>query len=332
MSPLAYVIVIAVLAWTYDFYNGMNDAANAIATTVSTRALRPGQAIALARTFNVIGAFATTAVAQTIGKGIVDPAMVDRGVWIAALVGAILWSAVCTHQGIPISITHSLVGGIVGAAWVGYGFGIVKWAGLTKVFWGLLLSPLVGFAGAYLVMIAVLWLFRRVPPSKANRFFRFGQIASASFMAFAHGSNDTQNAMGMITAALVAAGFLNTFKVPWWVIIGSAVFMGLGTSIGGWKVIRTLGMRVAKIEPPEGFSAETAAASSIIGATLLGAPISTTHVISTAVMGVGATRRLSAVRWGVARDIVLTWLLTFPGAAIGGAVTYFVVVRLLSIF
>ncbi len=325
MSPVAYVVLTVVLAWTYDFYNGMNDAANAIATSVSTRALKPAQAIALARVFNILGAFATTEVARTVGKGIVDPAMVDRGVWMAALMGAIIWSAICTHAGIPISITHSLVGGIMGAAVVGYGWQILKWGGLSKVFWGLLLSPLVGFGMAYILMLGVFWLFRRVQPSKANRFFRVGQIASASFMAFAHGSNDTQNAMGMITASLLAAGFLKEFAVPWWVILGSALFMGLGTSVGGWKVIKTLGMRVAKIQSPEGFSAEAAAATSIIGATFLGAPISTTHVISTAIMGVGATRRLSAVRWGIARDIVLTWVATFPGAAAGAALVYFII-------
>ncbi|HCJ10193.1 MAG TPA: anion permease, partial [Clostridiales bacterium] len=262
MSPLVFVIVIVVLAWAYDFYNGMNDAANAIATTVSTRALTPGQAIALAWFFNVVGAFLTTRVAATVGKGIVDPAMVDGSVWIAALLGAILWSAVCTHLGIPISITHALVGGIAGAGWVGYGLGILKWAGVKKVLLGLVLSPLAGFVVAYLFMLGVLWTFRRVPLARANRFFRLGQIGSASFMAFAHGSNDTQNAMGMITAALVAAGFLPDFRVPVWVIFGSAFFMGLGTAVGGWKVIRTLGMRMVKIDPSHGFAAETAGALS----------------------------------------------------------------------
>lgn len=322
MPPLVFILVIVALAWTYDFYNGMNDAANAIATSVSTRALTPAQAIVLAWIFNVVGAFLTTEVAKTVGKGIVDPAVVDQGVWVAALAGAIIWSALCTHFGIPISITHALIGGIIGAASVGYGLHVLKWAGLSKVFWGLILSPLAGFIGAYLMMLGVLWLFRRVRPSKANRFFRLGQLVSASFMAFAHGSNDTQNAMGMITASLVAAGFLHTFAVPVWVIFGSAGFMGLGTAVGGWKVIRTLGMRMAKIDPSQGFSAETAGALSIVVSTLFGAPISTTHVISTAVMGVGATRRLSAVRWGIARDIVLTWILTFPGSTAGAALTY----------
>jgi len=325
MNPYLFVGLVVVLAWTYDLYNGMNDAANAIATSVSTRALTAAQAISLAWLFNIVGAFLTTAVAKTIGKGIVDPALVDQGVWIGALVGAILWSAFCTRRGIPISITHALVGGIGGAAVTGYGVDILKWSGLAKVFIWLVVSPVVGFVVAYVFMLGVYWLFRKVRPSRANRFFRYGQILSASFMAFAHGSNDTQNAMGMITAALVAAGFLSDFRVLTWVIFGSAFFMGLGTALGGWRVIRTLGMRMAKIDPPQGFSAETAGALSIIFATLVGAPISTTQVVSTAVMGVGATQRFSAVRWGIARDIVLTWVLTFPGSALGAALVYVLV-------
>lgn len=324
MNPYVYMAVIVVLAWTYDLYNGMNDAANAIATSVSTHALTASQAIFLAWAFNIGGAFLTTRVAQTMGKGIVDPDSVDRAVWVAALIGAIVWSAFCTHRGIPISITHALVGGIMGAATVGYGIGVLKWSGLETVFIWLVVSPLIGFAAAYVFMLAVYWLFRRMRPSRANRFFRYGQILSASFMAYAHGANDTQNAMGIITASLLASGFISRFRVPPWVIFGSAFFMGLGTALGGWRVIRTLGMRMAKIEPPQGFSAETAAAGSIVLATLAGAPISTTHVISTAVMGVGATRRLSAVRWGIARDIVLTWILTFPGSALGAAFAYLI--------
>ena len=325
MNPYLYIGIIVILAWTYDLYNGMNDAANAIATSISTRALTASQAIALAWVFNILGAFLTTRVAETMGKGIIDPALVDRGVWIAALIGAIAWSAFCTHRGIPISITHALVGGIMGAGIVGYGVGILKWSGLAKILIWLVISPLIGFAAAYVLMIGVYWAFRRMRPSKANRFFRYGQIVSASFMAYAHGANDTQNAMGIITASLLATGLISQFRVPAWVIFGSAFFMGLGTALGGWKVIRTLGMRMAKIEPPQGFSAETAGAASIVAATLFGAPISTTHVISTAIMGVGATRRLSAVRWGIARDIVLTWVLTFPGSALGAGLAYIIV-------
>jgi len=325
MSPLLYIIIIVTLAWTYDLYNGMNDAANAIATTVSTRALTPAQAITLAWVFNVLGAFLTTRVAATIGKGIVDPATVDQSVWIAALIGAILWSAICTHYGIPISITHAMVGGITGPAVLGFGLGVLQWAGIKKVILGLVLSPLAGFLVAYFMMLAVLWLFKAVRPHRANRLFRYGQIASASFMAFAHGSNDTQNAMGMITASMVAVGFLSDFVVPVWAIFGSAFFMGLGTAVGGWRVIKTLGMKMAKIDPSQGFTAETASAASIVASTMLGAPISTTHVISTAVMGVGASRRISAVRWGIARDIVLTWILTIPGAAVLGGATWLLV-------
>ncbi len=322
LDPLTFLIVVVALAWTYDFFNGMNDAANAIATTVSTRALTPRQAILLARTMNILGAFLTTQVAKTMGKGVVDPSSMDQLVVIASLVGASGWSAVCTFLGIPISITHALVGGIIGSAIIGKGFGVLRLAGIKKIVIAMILSPLAGFLLGFILMVILYWLLRNVIPSKVNRTFRFGQIASAAFMAFSHGSNDTQNAMGIITAALMVGGFIKVFHVPIWVIIGSALFMGIGTSIGGWKVIKTMGVKMVKLKPVHGFTAEVSASVAIIIATLLGAPISTTHVISTSIMGVGATRRLSAVRWGVALHIILTWILTFPGAAIIAGLTY----------
>jgi PiT family inorganic phosphate transporter len=325
MNPfdsLTFLAIVVALAWTYDFFNGMNDAANAIATTISTRALTPSQAIFLAWCMNVLGAFITTAVAKTMGKGVVDPSAMDQLVVISSLVGASVWSAACTYGGIPISITHALVGGIIGAASAAHGLSVVKLAGMKKILIAMFVSPVLGFVGGYILLVLIFWAVRDKMPSRVNKFFRFGQIASASFMALSHGTNDTQNAMGIITAALVVGGFLKEFHVPTWVIVGSAFFMGLGTSVGGWKVIRTMGMKMVKLRPVHGFTAEFSAGAVILIASLLGAPISTTHVISTAIMGVGATHRLSAVRWGVALHIVVTWVLTIPGAALLSAGTF----------
>ncbi len=320
---LGLTVFIVLLAWVYDLFNGMNDAANAIATTISTRALRPTQAIALARTMNILGALVTTRVATTIGRGIIKPEAMTMAIVVSALVGAASWAWLCTYYGIPISITHSLVGGMIGAGLVAGGPGVLVPVGLFKVAWGLVLSPVAGLVAGYLLMVALAWAAHRTSPARANRFFRGGQVLSAMFMAFSHGSNDTQNAMGIITAALVAGGFLSHFQVPLWVMLGSALWMGIGTQLGGWRVIRTLGVRLGKLEPVHGFAAEVSSGAVILGATLLGVPISTTHVITSAVMGVGATKRLSAVRWGVAMDIVLTWIFTFPGSALIAAFTYY---------
>ncbi|HDP99376.1 MAG TPA: inorganic phosphate transporter [bacterium] len=321
-DPLFFLIIVVVLAWTYDFFNGMNDAANAIATTVSTKALTPRQAIALARTMNILGAFLTTEVAKTMGKGVIDPGSMDQLILIASLIGASGWSALCTYMGIPISITHALVGGIIGSAIISKGITVLKFAGVKKIIIAMLLSPIAGFFFGFLLMILIFWLFRKALPAKINKGFRYGQILSAAFMSFTHGSNDTQNAMGVITAALLVSGFIETFSVPIWVILGSALFMGLGTSVGGWKVIKTMGMKMVKLKPVHGFTAEFSSAGIILISSLLGAPISTSHVISTSIMGVGATQRLSAVRWGIAVHIILTWILTFPGAALISALAY----------
>jgi PiT family inorganic phosphate transporter len=315
--------VIIGLAWAYDFVNGVNDCANAIATTVSTRALKPYQAVLMAAFFNTLGAFLTTAVAKTIGKGIVDPADINLWILIFALAGAIVWSAGCSYLGIPISVTHAMVGGLMGASAAAFGFGAWQWAGIRKILIAMLLSPIAGFIVAYFFMVAVLWLSRRAVPRKAHRFFRVSQIFSAAGMAFSHGSNDTQNAMGVITAALVIAGFQTDFHVPVWVILGSAVFMGLGTQIGGWRIIRTMGSRMVHLQPSHGFSAETSSALVIFVNSWLGAPISTTQVIATAIMGVGSTENVNAVRWALARRIVITWFLTIPGAAAISAGFYY---------
>jgi len=316
--------VVFVLASAYNFVNGVNDCANAIATTVSTRALKPFQAVIMAAIFNTLGAFLTTAVARTIGKGIVDPADITLWILVFALIGAIVWSAGCSHLGIPISVTHAMVGGLMGAAAVAYGIGTWQWFGIRKILIAMILSPIAGFIVGYFFMVAVLWLSRRAVPQKAHRFFRISQVLSAAAMAFSHGANDTQNAMGVMTAALVIAGLQSDFSVPVWVILVSALFMGLGTQIGGWRIVKTMGSRMVRLQPAHGFAAETASALVIFVNSWLGAPISTTQVIATAIMGVGATENLNAVRWALARRIVITWFLTIPGAAAVSAACYYV--------
>jgi PiT family inorganic phosphate transporter len=316
--------VIFVLASAYNFVNGVNDCANAIATTVSTRALKPWQAVLMAAVFNTLGAFLTTAVAKTIGKGIVDPNQITLWILVFALIGAIAWSAGCSYLGIPISITHAMVGGLMGAAAAAYGVGVWEWSGIRKVVIAMVLSPIAGFVVGYFFMVAVLWLSRRAVPQKAHKFYRVSQVFSAAAMAFSHGANDTQNAMGVMTAGLVIAGFQSDFNVPVWVILVSALFMGLGTQIGGWRIIKTMGSNMVRLQPVHGFSAETASALVIFVNSWLGAPISTTQVIATGIMGVGATSNINAVRWALARKIVITWFLTIPGAAIISAICFYI--------
>lgn len=323
MSPLIFVIIIIVLAWAYDFFNGANDNANAIATTVSTRALSPFWAVLLSSILNILGAFVTTKVAATIGKGIIPPEAMNQNIIISCLVGAIIWTGLCTMKGIPISVTHSLIGGLMGAGIASGGIYILRWDIIAnKILLAMILAPALGFIIGFLFNIGMFWLFRKTHPQKANKIFRRGQVLSASFMAFSHGTNDTQNAMGIITAALLVGGFIKEFCVPFWVILGSGLFMGLGTLVGGWKVIRTLGTKVFKLQPVHGFSAEMSSALVILTKSLAGAPISTTHVISTAVMGAGASQKLSAVRWGIVRKIVITWIITLPGAGVIAGISY----------
>lgn len=325
MSSIIFIAVIVILAWVYDFFNGANDCANAVATTVSTRALSPRKAILLAATLNIAGAFITTRVAETVGKGIVPSQLMTQSILIACLVGAIIWTFLCTHLGIPISVTHALIGGLIGAAIAAGGIGLIQWGILkSKVLLAMILAPTLGFLAGAVLIFFIFWVFRKANPRKINKLFRKGQIFSASFMALTHGMNDTQNAMGIITAALLAGGFITTFKVPFWVILGSGLFMGLGTYSGGWKVIKTLGIKVAKLQPIHGFAAETASALVIGAQSMAGMPISTTHVISTAVMGGAATQKISGVRWGIARRMVITWILTIPGAAILGGISYII--------
>lgn len=320
---LIFVLVVIFLSWVYDFYNGANDAANSIATTVSTRVLTPLQAVSLAAGLNFIGAFCTTEVAKTIGKGIISENFMSPLVIISAIIGAVVWAAFATHQGIPVSITHCIVGGILGAGLVSFGFSAINWQGFSRIIVGMAASPLGGFLGGFLLIVLIFWIFKNWHPQRANSFFGKAQLVSASFMALTHGMNDAQNAMGIITAALLAGGFIKVFAVPIWVIIGSSFFIGLGTLYGGKKVIKTMGIKLTKIKPVEGFSAETASAGVILVASLLGIPISTTHVVSCAIMGVGSSRRLSAVRWGIAGNIVMAWILTIPAAALTAGLTHY---------
>ena len=321
--PDTIIIVVVAIAILFEISNGWNDSANAIATVVSTRVLSPLQAVLLAASMNMAGAFFSTAVAKTIGKGIVNPADITLVVVAAALLAGFLWNGAMTLFGLPVSASHALIGGVIGAgvAHLG-GFGQLNLAGLTKIFTALLTSPVIGIFFGYLFMKFIMRLFANKSPGIINKYFGRLQILSAGFMAFSHGMNDAQKVMGVITLALVSGGFLTSVEVPFWVILICAVAMGFGTAIGGWRVIRTLGHQMLKLQPVHGFAAETAATVIILGASSLGLPVSTTHVITTSIMGVGATKRLSAVRWGVARKIVLAWIFTLPMTAGVAWLTY----------
>jgi len=325
------ILLIGVVATAlfFDCTNGFHDAANAVATAISTRALSPGRALLLAAVLDVVGALLSTTVATTMAKGIVEPGFATLTVVLAGLLGAIFWNLLTWYFGIPSSSSHCLVGGIAGAVAVGYGLSGVKWTGiLIKVIIPTVVSPLVGFIGGAALTILIGWLFRRAHPGTMNRGFRRAQLASASVMALSHGLNDAQKTMGIITLALFAAGTIGTPDVPTWVKFACAFSMGLGTFIGGKRIIRTLGVRLVKMTPVDGFTAQTAAASVLQGAAFLGCPISTTHVVTTTIMGVGATHRVRSVRWGVTQKIVLAWLLTLPASAIVGGSLAFVFTRL----
>jgi len=322
---MTFAIIIMVLALIFDFYNGMNDAANSIATIVSTRVLTPLQAVIWAAFFNFIAAFIFgVSVATTIGKGLVDVAIVDNIVIFSGLAGAVLLTASATHYGLPISVSHSIIGGYGGAAIAKAGFASIIISGYIKILIFVFLAPLLGFIIALIFSIITLWVVRNRSPFKVEKYFRLLQLASSGFFSLGHGSNDAQKTIGIITIVLFTNNLIgDTFYVPFWVIILSYTIIALGTLIGGWKVIRTLGMRITKLTPFGGFSAETSAGLTVIGATFLGIPVSTTHTITGAIIGVGSTRRFSAVRWGVARNILWAWILTIPLSAIFSALAYF---------
>ncbi|MEC4888759.1 MAG: inorganic phosphate transporter [Nitrospira sp.] len=316
------LLLTVVLALLFDFSNGWHDCANAVATVVSTRVLSPLAAVVLAGVLNVAGAFFSTAVAKMIGGGIVFPEAITSAVVAAALAGAILWNLVTLLLGLPTSSSHALIGGLVGSAVAHGGWAVVQFKGLQKILEAMVLSPLFGFGIGFLIMVAISWMFFRVHRGVATKTFSRLQLLSASFMAFSHGSNDAQKAMGIITLALVSSGQLATSDVPTWVIVSCALAMGLGTMVGGWRIMRTLGMRIVKLEPVHGFAAETGAASVLLFTAHFGLPVSTTHTITSSILGVGATKRLSAVRWGVTTKILSAWLFTLPGAGLLGAVVY----------
>ncbi|RJR46754.1 MAG: inorganic phosphate transporter [Desulfobacteraceae bacterium] len=316
------LVVVLLLILGAEFVNGWTDAPNAIATVVSTRALSPRQAIVMAAVLNLMGVLSGTAVASTIGKGIIDAKAVDLLTVGGAMVGLILWSSIAARWGLPTSETHALVAGLAGAGIATAGPDVLVWAGWQKVLLGLVFSTFLGFAGGFLVMTLVYRLFSRTVPGKVRGHFRWLQVCSSAFMAFTHGSNDGQKFMGVFTMALVMGGVLQSFHIPVWVILLCAATMAFGTITGGWQIMRTMGMRVTKLQTHQGFSAEMAAASTIELASRLGIPLSTTHTISTSIMGVGATRRLTAVRWGVTAELVAAWVLTFP---ICGFTSWFVV-------
>jgi len=326
------IIVIIIFAILYDFTNGWNDAANAIATVVSTKVLSPLAAVLFAAILNILGAFYNTEVAKTIGKGIVAPKFLPPIAVVSALAGAVLWNVFLTLKGMPISITHSLVGGIMGAGIVNAGFSLsaLNVKVVVKILIALLVSPLLGFIAAMVAIKLIFFIFRTANPSRANKWFGRLQLISSGFMAFSHGANDAQNAMGIITAALFSGGFIKVFEVPYWVILLCATVIGLGTAIGGWRVIRTLGQRIYNLRTVHGFTAETTAAFVILFATKMGIPISTTHVITSAVVGVGSSKKLSAVRWGIAFDILFAWIATIPACAIMSGFFFILLKRFFS--
>jgi PiT family inorganic phosphate transporter len=328
---VALTLLIVVIGTTliFEYINGMHDAANAIATVVSTKALSPRKAVAFGAALNMAGAFAGTHVAKTIGAGIVDMESVTQVTILAALLGAIIWNLCTWYFGIPSSSSHALIGGLMGAAWSKAGFSAIKVAGtMEKVIIPMFTSPALGFVVGMILMIGLYWVAFRHAPAKISRVFRKMQLVSAGFLAFAHGSNDAQKTMGIITLALVTYGAIPTVDVPIWVIIVCALCMGAGSMAGGWRIIQTLGNKVIKLTPIHGFAAESSASGIILVASHFGIPISTTHVISTSIMGVGTTKRFSAVKWGVVGSIVRAWVLTIPSCMLLAAGIY----KILSLF
>ncbi len=318
------IIVLILILWA-EFVNGWTDSPNAIATVVSTRVLSPKQAVIMASIFNVAGAFSGTAVASTIGRDIVNPEMISLHTLAAAMIAIITWSTIAWKYGLPTSESHALVSGLAGSSFATSGFAGLLWVGWQKVLIGLFFSTFLGFGLAYGIYLAIAWIFNGREISKVRKIFGKLQIFSAAFMAFGHGSNDGQKFMGAFGLALLLSGVTKEFTVPWQVILVCALVMGIGTMTGGWRIIKTLGFQLTKLEPQHGFAAETAAATAIEIASRTGIPLSTTHTISTSIMGVGSVSRLSAVRWTIAKNIVVAWVLTFP---ICGLIS-FVVTKLL---
>ena len=309
------VVALVLVALFFDYINGFHDAANSIATVVSTRVLSPGKAVIWAAFFNFVAAFTFgTAVASTVGKGMIDINVVTFSVIFGGLAGAIIWDLITWYFGLPTSSSHALVGGYAGAAVAKAGFGAIVTSGWTKTIVFIFLSPLIGLTAGFGLMVAIHWIFRWTPPSRVDRSFRRLQLLSAAFFSLNHGANDAQKTMGIIAGVLYTGGYIETFHIPFWVVLIAHTAIGLGTLAGGWRIIHTMGSKITKLQPVGGFAAETGAAIALLIATQTGVPVSTTHAITGAIVGVGATRRLSAVRWGVAGQIVWAWILTIPAA------------------
>jgi inorganic phosphate transporter, PiT family len=321
------VIALILVALAFDFINGFHDAANSIATVVSTRVLSPGKAVVWAAFFNFVAAFTFgTAVASTIGKGMIDIHIVTFAVIFGGLAGAIIWDLITWYFGLPTSSSHALIGGYAGAAVAKAGFAAIIPGGWNKTILFIFVSPLIGLAAGLAIMTAILWIFRWTPPSRVDRWFRRLQLISAAFFSLNHGANDAQKTMGIIAGVLFAAGYMTTFSIPFWVVLLAHAAIALGTLAGGWRIIHTMGSKITKLQPVSGFAAETGAALALLTATHFGVPVSTTHAITGSIVGVGATRRMSAVRWGVARQIVWAWVMTIPAAFLIAAGTYRILV------
>jgi inorganic phosphate transporter, PiT family len=324
--PVAALILVALI---FDFINGFHDAANSIATVVSTRVLTPGKAVVWAAVFNFVAAFTFgTAVAKTVGAGLVDISIVSFSVIFAGLIGAIIWDLITWYYGLPTSSSHALIGGYAGAAITKAGWSAIILSGWTKTLVFIVLAPLIGLGLGFGLMVAILWIFRRASPGRVDQWFRRLQLLSAAAYSLGHGGNDAQKTMGIIAGALVAGGYLGLdnghLPIPLWVVLSAHAAIALGTLSGGWRIIHTMGSKITKLQPVGGFAAETAGAISLFTATYLGVPVSTTHTITGAIIGVGSIRRLSAVRWGIAGRIVWAWILTIPASAIIAAVTYWI--------
>jgi PiT family inorganic phosphate transporter len=323
---LFIVVLVILTALVFDYINGFHDAANSIATVVSTRVLTPGKAVIWAAFFNFVAAFFFgTAVAKTVGSGMVNIEIVTQAVIMGGLLGAITWDLITWYYGLPTSSSHALIGGYAGAAIakVGYAAAVIP-SGWTKTLIFIVLSPLVGFAVSFLMMVAILWIFRGFAPSRVDKWFRRLQLVSAAAYSLNHGANDAQKTMGIIAGVLFAGGYISEFRIDWWIVLTAHAAIGLGTLSGGWRIIHTMGQKITRLQPVGGFAAETGGAIAIFTATTLGVPVSTTHTITGSIIGVGSTRRLSAVRWGVAGRIVWAWILTIPASAMIAAVSFFI--------
>jgi PiT family inorganic phosphate transporter len=325
-TSFTFVVIIILVALTFDFLNGFHDAANSIATVVSTRVLSPQKAVLWAAFFNFVAAFVMgTAVAKTMGKGMIDLSVVTNEVILAGLIGAITWNLFTWYYGLPVSSSHALIGGYAGSAVAKAGPGAILISGWTKTLIFIVMAPLMGLFVGFLLMVLVSWTFRRWHPFKLDQLFRRLQLVSAGLYSLGHGGNDAQKTMGIITGLLVSGGYLKTFDVPLWVILISHAAIALGTMFGGWRIVKTMGTKITKLQPMGGFCAETSGAITLFVATHLGIPVSTTHTITGAIIGVGATRRISAVKWGVAGRIIWAWVLTIPLSAAVSALSYFAI-------